>query len=75
MTSYCISGQVDLVNKGSTIQGKNLLQKEQILFLKSWPLLRKDAKCKVTDLLPLKAYPFASPESVSISLGSIHQGV
>ena len=38
---------------GSTIKGKNLLLEEQILYFKSRPLLRREAKI---ELLPLQVY-------------------
>ena len=44
---------------GPTLQGKNLLLEEQILPLKSRPLLREDAKRgKIAELFHLKEYPF-----------------
>ena len=41
----------------STVKGKNLLQKEQILSFKSRPTLRKEARTNMAELLPLKVYP------------------
>ena len=45
-------------NFGSTLKGKNLLQGEQILFFKSRPILRMEAKMKMTRV--------AFPESVAV---------
>ena len=43
----------------STLQGKNLLLEEQILPIKSGPLLRRKAsKRKEEELIHLKVYPF-----------------
>ena len=42
---------------GFTLKGKNLLLLEQILSFKSKPLLRREPKLKMTELLPLKVYP------------------
>ena len=38
----------------STLKGKNLLHKEQILSLKSCPTFTRDAKMKMAELFPLK---------------------
>ena len=38
----------------STLEEKNLLLKEQILFFKSWPHLEGKAKMKMPELFPLK---------------------
>ena len=50
----CFPGQCSPFKIGSTLKGKNLLLKEQILFFKSWPLLRWEAKMKIEELLPWK---------------------
>ena len=42
---------------GSTLKGKNLLLEEQILFYKSIPIWRREAKMKMAELLPLKVNP------------------
>ena len=39
---------------GSTLKRKNLLLLEQILSFESWPPLRRKAKIKMEELLPLK---------------------
>ena len=50
---------------GSTLKGKNLLLWEQILFFKSWPLMRWEAEKNIKELLLLKVYPFTlKPSSV-----------
>ena len=41
---------------GSAPKGKNLLRQEQILFFKSWPPFKKEAKLGPVELLPLKVY-------------------
>ena len=40
------------------LKRKNWLPKEQSLSFKNWPLLRREAKVKVAELLPLKVYPY-----------------
>ena len=47
-----------LFQKGSTPKGKNLLLREQILFFKSRPSLRREANIKIAELLCLKMYHF-----------------
>ena len=49
-------GQKRHFEMGSTLKGKNLLQKEQILFFKSYPKFRREAKMKIAQLLPLREY-------------------
>ena len=43
---------------GSTLKGKNLLQQEQILSVKSCPYEKKETKMKMAVLFPLTMSPF-----------------
>ena len=52
----CFPEQCRPFKIGSTLKGKNLLLGEQILFFKSWPLMRREAKVKIKEMLPLKVY-------------------
>ena len=54
----CFPGQCSPFKIGSTLKGKNLLLEEQILFYKSWPLMKWEAKMKIKELLPLKVFPY-----------------
>ena len=58
MTSCLLSWTMQPFKIGSTLTGKNLLIGEQILFFKSWSLMRCEAKMKIKELLPLKDFHF-----------------
>ena len=57
--------------KRSTLKGKNLILKEQILPFTSWPLLRREAKTKLTEFLPLKIYLLVFDSEFTNSNGNI----
>ena len=42
---------------GSTSKRKNLLPEEQILYFDILPPMRREAKMKMAEFLPLKLYP------------------
>ena len=56
MTSLCFPGEQNPSKHGSTLKEKNLLLEEQILFFKSSPLLEREARLKLGELLPLKVF-------------------
>ena len=53
----CFAGWRSPSKKGSTLEGKNLLQEEQILSFKSWPSFRREVN---------ENKGVASPESLPI---------
>ena len=68
MTSCLTPWREKPFQKGSTLEGKNLLLEEQILSYKSSAPWRREAKVKLAELLPLKMYSF------TLSLGSRYVG-
>ena len=50
---FALLAEEALPKKGSTLEGKNLLLKEQILSFKSLPSFRREAKMNIEELLPL----------------------
>ena len=56
----CSPGQQIPSEKGSTLKGKNLLQKEQILSFQRRPLFRKGGKTCLKELPFLQVYQFLS---------------
>ena len=58
ITSFVLPWTTKTFQEGSTLKGKNLLLREQILFFKSLPHFGRDARKKTVPCIPKNLYPF-----------------